>query len=99
MNLKLFVESSMLGRVEYIKYDTQILMSRVQTEKGVYSIINPKKLYINDSLTFNKVKEIRRFIRKNKKEFYSLFNDVDIVPYKNIGLKISYKNESYIVNY
>ena len=99
MDLKLIVESNMLGRVEHIECNNQILMSRVQTEKGVYSIINPKKLYINDNLTFNKVKEIRRFIRKNRKEFYSLFNDVDIVPYKNIGLKISYKNENYIVNY
>ena len=44
-------------------------------------------------------KEIRKFIRKNRKEFYSLFNDIDIIPYKNIGLKISFKNEIYIVNY
>ena len=44
-------------------------------------------------------KEIRKFIRKNRKEFYSLFNDVDIIPYRDIGLKISFKNESYIVNY
>lgn len=99
MNLKLFVENDMLGRVEHIKYNNQVLMSRVQREKGVYSLINPKELYINGNLTFNKVKEVRKFIRKNRKKFYSLFNDVDIIPYKNIGLKISFKNESYIVNY
>lgn len=99
MDLKLFVESNMLGRVEHIQHNNQKLISRIQTEKGVYSFINPKELYISDDLTFNKVKEIRKFIIKNRKEFYSLFNDVDIIPYKNIGLKISFKNESYIVNY
>lgn len=99
MDLKLFVESNMLGKVEYIQHNNQKLISRIQTEKGVYSLINPKELYISDNLTFNEVKEIRRFIRKNRKEFYSLFNDVDIIPYKDIGLKISFKNESYIVNY
>lgn len=99
MNLKLFVENDRLGSVEHIKYNNQVLMCRVHREKGVYSFINPKELYVNGNLTFNKVKEIRKFIRKNKKEFYSLFNDVDIVPYRNIGLKIFFKNESYIVNY
>lgn len=33
MDLKLFVESSMLGRIEHIKYNNQILMSRIQTKK------------------------------------------------------------------
>lgn len=99
MDLKLIVKSNMLGKIEYIEYNNKILMSRVQTEKGVYSLINPKELNISDNLTFNKVKEIRRFIRKNRKEFYSLFNDVNIIPYKDIGLKISFKNEIYIVNY
>lgn len=99
MDLKLFVESNMLGKVEYIQHNNQKLISRIQTEKGVYSLINLKELYISDNLTFNEIKEIRKFIRKNRKEFYSLFNDVDIIPYKNIGLKISFKNESYIVNY
>lgn len=99
MDLKLFVESNMLGKVEHIQHNNQKLISRIQTEKGVYSLINPKELYISDDLTFNKVKEIRKFIRKNRKEFYSLFNDVDIIPYKDIGLKISFRNEIYIVNY
>lgn len=99
MNLKLFVENGILGRIEQIKHNNQVLMSRVQREKGVYSLINPKELYINGNLTFNKVKEVRKFIRKNRKEFYSLFNDVDIIPYKDIGLKISFRNEIYIVNY
>lgn len=99
MDLKLFVESNMLGKVEYIQHNNQKLISRIQTEKGVYSLINPKELYISDNLTFNEVKEIRKFIRKNRKEFYSLFNDIDIIPYKNIGLKISFRNEVYIVNY
>lgn len=99
MDLKLFVENDILGRVEHIKYNNQVLMSKVQMEKGVYSLINPKELYISDNLTFNEVKEIRKFIRKNRKEFYSLFNDVDIIPYKDIGLKISFRNEIYIVNY
>lgn len=99
MNLKLLVKSDMLGRVEYIEHNNKILMSRIQLEKGVYSLINPKELYINDDLTFNELKEIRKFIKQNKKEFYSLFNEIDIIPYKNEGLLISYKSYRKIIKH
>lgn len=97
--MKILIDSNEFGRVENIEYKDKILISRIQLNIGVYHLINPNKLYVNKDITFKDLKEIRRFIKSNRKQHYSLFNDVEILPYKNIGLKISCKNESFIIKY
>ena len=97
--MKILIDSNEFGRVENLEYRGRILISRVHLNKGVYSFINPNKLYVNKNITFKDLKEIRKFTKDNRKQHYSLFNDVEILPYKNIGLKISCKNESFIIKY
>lgn len=98
MNLKLIIESNMLGRVEKIKdIDRGIsLISIKERKKGIYSKFNLDGLFINGKLTFNETIEIRKFLNNQIKNLHSLFNNVNIISCKD-GLEISYKNKKYYV--
>lgn len=98
MNLKLIIESNMLGRVEKIKdIDRGIsFISIKERKKGIYSKFNLDGLFINGKLTFNETIEIRKFLNNQIKNLHSLFNNVNIIPCKD-GLEISYKNQRYYV--
>lgn len=98
MNLKLIIESNMLGRVEKIKdIDRGIsLISIKERKKGIYSKFNLDGLFINGKLTFNETIEIRKFLNNQIKNLHSLFNNVNIIPCKD-SLEISYKNKKYYV--
>lgn len=98
MNLKLIIESNMLGRVEQIKdVDRGIsLISIKERKKGIYSKFNLDGLFISGKLSFNETIEIRKFLNNKIKNLHSLFNNVNIIPCKD-GLEISYKNKKYYV--
>lgn len=98
MNLKLIIESNMLGRVEKIKdIDRGIfLISIKERKKGIYSKFNLDGLFVNGKLTFNETIEIRKFLNNQIKNLHSLFNNVNIIHCKD-GLEISYKNKKYYV--
>ena len=98
MNLKLIIKSNMLGRVEEIKdIDRDIpLISIKERKKGIYSKFNLDDLFVNGKLTFNETVEIRKFLKFQDKNLYSLFRDLNIIPCKE-GLEINYKNQKYYV--
>jgi|GEM_PF-4708430 hypothetical protein len=98
MKLKLIIKDDMLGRIEEIK-DTDkgiSLISIKERKKGIYSKFNLDGLFVNGKLTFNETIEIRKFLKNQNKNLYSLFNNINIIPCEK-GLEIAYGSQRYYV--